>query len=428
MMSRLLLTCLLLVSPAAIFAQEIQWRQSVEVAAAECESTGRPMLLHFSAEWCNPCSELKRFVLADPEVIRSVNEQTIPVMIDTDTHPDLVKKYSITNLPSDVLVAPGDRVIFHRNSPQDRKRWKEMLDTGIVALNAMVGQDNTGYDTLVDLNQKWEESRKPAGSEEEFMIDDFHMQKPHQRSSELLLAKPSANGNVQAFSETQPAVASEADAARFSLPETVAANDSAQEENMPSANVVPTSQFYANSDSGLADARHDENILRTAAPASKPLSIANPYIADNKGPGQTSLTVKAIATGKTDSVCLDGLCPVTILEEGSWTAGNPAVGCVHRGRTYLFQTTEKRDRFLANPDRWSPLFAGYDPVDFAKTGRLVDGQRTFGIFMTTAEGQQVVLFSSAINQAEFKTSAGKFMEAIQQASQAADARNAALRR
>lgn len=127
-----------------------------------------------------------------------------------------------------------------------------------------------------------------------------------------------------------------------------------------------------------------------------------------------------------DPLCLDGYCPVTLLQDMAWVPGNPAIGCIHRGRTYLFASEKQRDVFLATPDQWSPVLAGFDPVRFHKHGELVAGKRELGMFMTSdipggAAPTQVVLFASAESKAEFEQRPEPFMESVSAAVAQADA-------
>lgn len=76
---------------------------------------------------------------------------------------------------------------------------------------------------------------------------------------------------------------------------------------------------------------------------------------------------------------LEGFCPVTAVETGEWQQGDRQWGAVHDGRTYLFVSREKQERFLSAPDRFAPALAGCDPVVFVETSSLVDGKRQHGL-------------------------------------------------
>ena len=70
---------------------------------------------------------------------------------------------------------------------------------------------------------------------------------------------------------------------------------------------------------------------------------------------------------------LDGCCPVTLVEQKRWAKGDTQWGAIHRGRTYLFASSEAQRRFLANPDAYSPVIEGNDPVLALDNRQLVPG-------------------------------------------------------
>jgi len=77
---------------------------------------------------------------------------------------------------------------------------------------------------------------------------------------------------------------------------------------------------------------------------------------------------------------MDGFCAVTLAEQERWVKGDPRWGAVHRGRTYLFLSQQHQQRFLADPDRYSPVLSGYDPTRYVDRGELVPGQRRHGMW------------------------------------------------
>ena len=112
---------------------------------------------------------------------------------------------------------------------------------------------------------------------------------------------------------------------------------------------------------------------------------------------------------------LKGKCPVTLLAQGQWVDGKKEIGCVHRDRVYLFASAENREAFLANPDQLSPLLAGFDPVIFEETGKLVAGEEQFGTFMGDAPNQRIVLFKTADTRGRFQKEPMKYINAVRSA-------------
>jgi YHS domain-containing protein/thioredoxin-like negative regulator of GroEL len=89
-------------------------------------------------------------------------------------------------------------------------------------------------------------------------------------------------------------------------------------------------------------------------------------------------------------VGLEGYCPVTLAERGVWVEGRAQWGARHRGRTYLFASAEQQKAFLADPDRYAPALSGDDPVLAFDAGKSAPGQRRYGVTFQS----RTYLFSS----------------------------------
>lgn len=76
---------------------------------------------------------------------------------------------------------------------------------------------------------------------------------------------------------------------------------------------------------------------------------------------------------------LDGYCPVTLADQKRWQVGDRRFGVIHRGRTYLFAGPVEQQKFLSNPDHYSPAISGQDVVMALDQGQTVDGHRQYGV-------------------------------------------------
>jgi len=94
---------------------------------------------------------------------------------------------------------------------------------------------------------------------------------------------------------------------------------------------------------------------------------------------------------------LEGFCPVSLVDKGTWVEGRAQWGVRHRGRTYLFAGAEQQRAFLADPDRYAPALSGDDPVLACDSGRQVAGQRRYGVTYQS----RTYLFSSPETRATF---------------------------
>lgn len=112
---------------------------------------------------------------------------------------------------------------------------------------------------------------------------------------------------------------------------------------------------------------------------------------------------------------IEGYCPVTLLEDDKWTQGDKRWGARHRGRVYLFQSAAAQQRFLSDPDKFSPVLAGFDPVSFRENQNYVEGKRQHGIRFQ----DQIILFSSEETLEKFTAAPPEYMTTVQQAMQQA---------
>jgi YHS domain-containing protein len=82
------------------------WRTDFAKAQAEAEERQVPLLAHFYATWCLPCSQMDRDVFRSDEVQQLLSDQFVGVKIDSDQHPELSKRFHVERLPTDLFIDP----------------------------------------------------------------------------------------------------------------------------------------------------------------------------------------------------------------------------------------------------------------------------------------------------------------------------------
>jgi hypothetical protein len=103
---------------------------------------------------------------------------------------------------------------------------------------------------------------------------------------------------------------------------------------------------------------------------------------------------------------LDGFCPVTLTQQKSWKKGDAQWGAIHRERVYWFTGAAEQQRFLANPDAFSPALAGFDIVRFVELRQRVDGRRQHGVW----HRGQMFLFADEATLNQFTADAASYLE------------------
>jgi thiol:disulfide interchange protein len=84
----------------------IAWRTDFHAGLAEARASGKPALLYFTADWCEPCKRMKRSTWADPAV-KSALAGHVPVKIDIDDSPALAERFGVKSVPR--LIVLDDR-------------------------------------------------------------------------------------------------------------------------------------------------------------------------------------------------------------------------------------------------------------------------------------------------------------------------------
>jgi thioredoxin:protein disulfide reductase len=71
--------------------QHLAWREDFQAAEAEARSSGKPMLVDFSASWCGACGELERHTFSNPDVVRE-SQRFVTVRVDLSPGKDSPEK------------------------------------------------------------------------------------------------------------------------------------------------------------------------------------------------------------------------------------------------------------------------------------------------------------------------------------------------
>ena len=90
-------------------AEVVPWRDNFAAAQAEARATNKPIVLYFTASWCEPCQRMRRYVWTDRQVADSLKNY-VPVRIDIDKDPTTAIRFHVEPIPVFFIVTPDGQI------------------------------------------------------------------------------------------------------------------------------------------------------------------------------------------------------------------------------------------------------------------------------------------------------------------------------
>lgn len=102
-------------APSGQVAGSVTFLRTEAEGIAAAQSSGKPMMIDFTAEWCSACHEMEKHTYTDARVVTAAND-FVPVMIDcTDKGSAIVQavqeKYAVRGLPTVVFVSADGEIL-----------------------------------------------------------------------------------------------------------------------------------------------------------------------------------------------------------------------------------------------------------------------------------------------------------------------------
>lgn len=110
-----------------------------------------------------------------------------------------------------------------------------------------------------------------------------------------------------------------------------------------------------------------------------------------------------VVVDRNTGLAIGGYDPVAYFTDGSAIAGQEAFEASQGGVVWRFRNEANRAFFLANPDIYAPQFGGYDPVDLTR-GNIVAGRAQ--IFLIAE--RRLYLFNRTDNKDTFAADPKRF--------------------
>jgi thiol:disulfide interchange protein len=107
----LVLSMILFAAGAACAADSINWR-SYEEGMTLSKIEKKKVFLHFYADWCGFCRKMANTTFKDSTLINYLNDNFMPIMVNTDKEPETAGAYGVMGLPYTMFLTEMGEPIF----------------------------------------------------------------------------------------------------------------------------------------------------------------------------------------------------------------------------------------------------------------------------------------------------------------------------
>ncbi|CAB1077262.1 hypothetical protein D1AOALGA4SA_5055 [Olavius algarvensis Delta 1 endosymbiont] len=107
----LILGLILSVAGVASATDSINWR-SYEEGMVLSKIEKKKVFLHFYADWCGFCRKMANTTFKDAALISFLNENYMPIMVNTDREPQTAGSYGVAGLPTTIFLTEMGEPIF----------------------------------------------------------------------------------------------------------------------------------------------------------------------------------------------------------------------------------------------------------------------------------------------------------------------------
>ncbi|MFN9717524.1 MAG: thioredoxin family protein [Planctomycetota bacterium] len=293
-------------------ADEIPWSTNLDASLQQARTSGKPVLMEFTASWCVYCKRMEKTTFTDPQVAQLIREGFVAVRVDADQNKALVTDLQIKGLPA-ILVVTADLQIIERISGFQTP--EVLLPKLQNVLRRSMAPTQTPTMAASQANQP--ASPKTVAvtkkAELEFEAISHDEARPSQRNSVKAVSKP------RSVSRPEPA-------------REVASQDD-------------THQFFEQ-----LEAEKSQKTAPTDA-----------------GPG-----TKTPADASSAAV-FRGYCLVSAVEDRELIPGSPRVQLDYRGHVLYFRSEDDKQRFIAEPARYWPMLDGTCAMTLLDDDESVEG-------------------------------------------------------
>jgi thiol-disulfide isomerase/thioredoxin len=143
--------------------QQINWIKKPKEALALAGTSGKPILMDFTAVWCKPCQVMEKTFWVRPDIIK-LSDNFVCAKIDFDNYKNFAYEYNVHGLPNVLITDPWGLLLFSSTlgfgsrTDEDILKRINLVPKGypeLVQTGALLEKDDTGaIKTFADFYQK----------------------------------------------------------------------------------------------------------------------------------------------------------------------------------------------------------------------------------------------------------------------------------
>lgn len=314
------------------------WQVNFEKAEAQAKEQGVPLVVHFHAHWCGPCRTMESEVLETAEVHAALRSGIIGVKVNADDRRDLVSRFGISALPTDVIISPNGQVLS-----------KSAGSPGRSAYVARLAQHSVSPKSSVHPN--------PPAQRSETAIA---------RTTDQTEKAPVTNVSHQQNTEVSPELSVAVQSEIVALEGTPADNSVVSNGKSEASGAKDVVGSNVNSlAKAMTKALRRESDSRIGLHGYSPVSLTE-MEAWKTGDAQFKYEFQGVSYQLSSAEELDrfkaspekfvpalhGCDPVALVNDQVVQAGHIELGVTWRSKVYFFYSKETRDVFLRNPEKF----------------------------------------------------------------------------
>lgn len=106
----------------------IKWHTDLETAHEAALKSNKPVFIVFDASWCTFCRKLEKETLADPRMVRYLNQAFEPVHLDFDKDRKIADVLKVKSIPCTVVLSSEADLLARKIGYSKVPQYHTMLE------------------------------------------------------------------------------------------------------------------------------------------------------------------------------------------------------------------------------------------------------------------------------------------------------------